>query len=161
MSKLLRTIRFDESDESVFSNAALEQEWAISCAFQFCDNQFEELDGKSRQAFTNGFLGLESFGYSTFGITANITKAALADTELLLAKHFFETYGAPSLQAAMEAAKQEIEFTAQLCEGVPLGTVFAVKREFTLEGRIKEGFHKVKLDDDTLHHGNIWEIQDD
>ena len=45
MTKFLKTIRFDNSDENVFHHAAPQQEWAISSAFQFVDHQWEELDG--------------------------------------------------------------------------------------------------------------------
>ncbi len=161
MSKLLKTIRFDQSDENVFANAATEQEWAISCAFQFCDHQWDELDGKARQAFANGFLGLTSFGYSTFGSVATISESALSDTEMTLARYIFENFGAPDLKSAHAAAREEIQYAAQLCTDVPENTVFAVKREFTVEGRIKETFHKVDMDGECIGHGNIWEIVDD
>ncbi len=161
MSRLLKTIRFDDTDDNVFDHAAIEHEWAISCAFQFCDRQWDELDGKPRQAFNNGFLGLASFGYSTFGITSKISSSEIGEAELVLAKHIFETYGAPDLQAAMGAAKQEIEFTAELCDDVPVGTVFSVTREFTVDGRITESFRKVELDENHIQHGKIWEIVDE
>jgi len=161
MTKLLRTIRFDDSDENVFHNAAVQQEWAISCAFQFCDHQWEELDGKTRQAFTNGFLGLGSFGYSTFGCVVNITNDALAEVEMILAKYIFENYGAPDLKSALDAAKQEIAYTSQLCDEVSENTVFAVKREFTMDGRIKEAFHKIDTQDENSLHAKIWTIVED
>jgi len=161
MSKLLRTIRFDESDENVFHHTAAQQEWAISCAFQFCDHQWEELDGKTRQAFSNGFLGLASFGYSTFGCVTNITASALAEVEMMLAKYIYENYGAPDLKSALEAARQEIAYTCQLCEEVPENTVFAVKREFTMDGRIKEAFHKIDVQDETGLHAKIWTVVED
>lgn len=161
MSKLLRTIRFDDSDENVFHNAAPQREWAISCAFQFVDNQWEELDGKTRQAFNNGFLGLGSFGYSTFGCVANISSSALTDIELQLARYIYERYGAPDLSSALEAAKEEIAYTTSLCEDVPENTVFVVKREFSMEGRIKEAFHKVDIEDEGSLHAKIWTVVDD
>jgi len=161
MSKLLRTIRFDQSDEQVFKNTAAQQEWAISCAFQFCDHQWDELDGKTRQAFTNGFLGLSSFGYSTFGCVVNISKDALAEAEMMLARHIFENYGAPDLKSALEAAKQEVAYIGQLCGDVPENTVFAVKREFNMDGRIKEAFHKIDVEDENGLHAKIWTVVED
>ncbi len=161
MVSLLKSIRFDESDDNVFPIVAIEHEWAISCAFQFCDRQWDDMDGKTRQAFNSGFLGLTSFGYSTFGVTADISSLEFGEIELILAKHVFENYGAPDLQAAMGAAKQEIEFTIGLCADVPPGTIFSVSREFTVDGRIKEGFHQVQLDENHIQHGKIWDIVDD
>lgn len=161
MTKLLKTIRFDESDTNVFHKAAAQQEWAVSCAFQFVDHQWDELDGKTRQAFNNGFLGLGSFGYATFGCVANITASALAETEMILAKFIFENYGAPDLAAALAAAKEEIGYNTSLCADVPENTVFAVKREFSMDGRIKEAFHKVEVEEDGALHAKIWTIEDD
>ncbi|VAV89445.1 hypothetical protein MNBD_ALPHA08-2536 [hydrothermal vent metagenome] len=160
MSKLLRTIRFDDTDENVFHSAAPQQEWAISSAFQFVDHQWEELDGKTRQAFNNGFLGLGSFGYSTFGCVANITNSAREDAEMVLAKYIYEKYGAPDLQAALDAAKEEISYTTELCGDVPENTVFAVKREFSMDGRIKESFHKVDAEEQGSLHAKIWTVED-
>ena len=45
MSKFLRTIRFDASDDRVFARAAAAGEWAVSGAFAFA----EELAEKRRQ----------------------------------------------------------------------------------------------------------------
>ena len=35
--KLLRTIRFDDSDDQVYARAAVPGEWAVSGAFAFAD----------------------------------------------------------------------------------------------------------------------------
>ena len=48
--KLLKTIRFDESDGHVFSHAAVADEWAISGAFELADIEAEAVTGKLRQA---------------------------------------------------------------------------------------------------------------
>src|SRR5262249_15189795 len=56
--KLLKTIRFDASDERVFDLAAAPDEWAVSGALAFAGAAPNSLTGKSRQAFANGFLGL-------------------------------------------------------------------------------------------------------
>ena len=64
--KLARTIHFDESDQNVFARPAETGEWAIPGGFEFSNWTEAELVGKARQAFSNGWLGLESFGRSTF-----------------------------------------------------------------------------------------------
>ncbi len=161
MSKLPRTIRFDDTDTNVFHEAAPQGEWAISCAFQFVDHQWDELDGKTRQAFNNGFLGLGSFGYSTFGCVANITISDLEETELTLARYIYENYGAPDLASALKAAKEEISYTTELCGDVPENTVFAIKREFSMDGRIKEAFSKVDTQEHGALHAKIWTVQED
>ncbi len=162
MAKLIKTIRFDSSDENVFHHAATEEEWAISCAFQFCDLQWEELDGKTRQAFNNGFLGLSSFGFSTFASVCTIADTDLTDVEMTLARYILENHGAPNLGSALGAAKEEIAYAVQLCQDVPENTVFAVKREFSVDGRIKEAFHTVDVDKSGCSTGNMWaSVEDD
>ncbi|MEK9971791.1 MAG: DUF6505 family protein, partial [Ferrovibrio sp.] len=54
--KLLRTIRFDESDARVFPDAADPGEWAVPGTFVFADADPETLSRQERQAFANGFL---------------------------------------------------------------------------------------------------------
>ena len=63
--KLARTIRLDESDDNVFDHPANAGEWAISGGFEFSNWSEENLNGKPRQAFSNGWLSLESFGRAT------------------------------------------------------------------------------------------------
>ena len=63
---LAKTIRFDKSDLNVFETASEEGEWAISGAFEFSNDSSNSLKGKRKQSFVNGFLGLESYGRSTF-----------------------------------------------------------------------------------------------
>jgi len=159
MTKLLKTIRFDESDTNVFARAAEQNEWAVSCAFQFCDLQWDELEGKPKQAFNNGFLGLSSIGYSTFCSVARISPTELDQAQLHLARYLVEDFGAPSLAAAMEAAKEEISYVSQLCTEVDEGKVFAVQRKFNADGRINESFHMVDVDadaDEQCVHENAW-----
>ncbi|HKJ61349.1 MAG TPA: DUF6505 family protein, partial [Hyphomicrobiales bacterium] len=64
--KFMKTIQFDPSDSFVFEKAAEPDEWAIPGGFAFAGTAEDALSGKSRQAFSNGFLSLETFGHSTF-----------------------------------------------------------------------------------------------
>ena len=66
MTRLLRTIRLDASDALVFPRAADPGEWAVPGGFCFWDDDVAALEGKRRQAFRAGFLGLASFGWSTW-----------------------------------------------------------------------------------------------
>src|ERR1700722_1753902 len=63
--KLLKTVRADPSDTFVFDKAAEPGEWAVSGAFMFANLDPATLTGKSRAAFRGGFLGVDSFGWST------------------------------------------------------------------------------------------------
>jgi hypothetical protein len=162
MAKLLTTIRFDDSDKNVFPLAAEQGEWAVSCAFQFCDKQWDDIEGKPRQAFNNGLLGLKSFGYSTFCSVSGISSSEMGNTQLQLARYLVEQFGAPNLEAAMGAAKEEIAYISELCADVAVGKVFTVRREFNANGRIKESFHMVDTEepedgDDCIHH-SAWTL---
>ncbi len=113
--KLLRTIRFDASDERVFDVAAAPEEWAVSGAFAFAGAAPGSLAGKSRQAFANGFLGVASFGRSTFATVAEATAADLEAVEQALVRHFVAHHGAPDEGAARAAAAEETAFVRELC----------------------------------------------
>ena len=73
--KLARTIRFDESDLNIFPRTAEERELALVGTFTFQHLQKTDLIGETRQAFSNGFLGVDSFGYSTFVTVAEAKEA--------------------------------------------------------------------------------------
>ena len=156
--RFLRTIRLDASDEQVFERAAAADEWAVPGTFAFADTPPEALHGKTGQAFCHGFLGLDSFGWSTLVAVAEITPAELEAVVETLARQFVEHYGAPSLEAARAAARAEAEFARGLCEH-PVNTLIAVERELGPDG-IVERFRTIE----PLargRHANIWSIARD
>ena len=57
--KLARAIHFDESDLRVYHSPARTGEWCISGGFEFSNWGEGDLVGKARQAFANGWLGVE------------------------------------------------------------------------------------------------------
>ena len=63
--KFARTIRFDKSDLNIFPVPAEEGELALVGTFSFSNIQSQDLKGKVKQAFSNGFIGCSSFGYSS------------------------------------------------------------------------------------------------
>ena len=144
--KLARTIHFDESDGNVFARAAEAGEWAIPGGFEFSDWTEGELTGKARQAFANGWLGLDSFGRSTFVAVAQIEPAEVEAVTTALAAHFVTYYGAPDLTAARGVAAEEIAFMAELCEDHAPNTLLAVGRELT-EAGVKEAFRAIVPED--------------
>ena len=58
--------------------AAEAGEWAVSGAFQFGATEPQDMTGKLKQAFANGFLGVDSFGRSTFATVGEATDAEIA-----------------------------------------------------------------------------------
>ena len=54
--KFARTIRFDKSDLNIFPLASEEGELAVVGTFNFYNFEPEDLKGKVKQAFSNGFM---------------------------------------------------------------------------------------------------------
>jgi Family of unknown function (DUF6505) len=130
--KLLKTIRADRSDTFIFDKAAEPGEWAVSGAFVFADRDPASLTGKARAAFRGGFLGIDSFGWSTL---VRIVEASETDRKTaleFLAAQLVRRFGAPDLRTARIAAEEEITFAASLCEH-PTGMLIAVSRRFEKE----------------------------
>ena len=73
--KLARAIHFDESDMNVFHSPARTGEWCISGGFEFSNWGEADLTGKARQAFANGWLGLETYGRVTFVAVTQVEAA--------------------------------------------------------------------------------------
>lgn len=153
-----RTIRFDASDEHVFERAAAPDEWAVSGAFAFAAADPASLAGRARQAFVSGFLGTQSFGWSTFVTVAEIRGAEYEGVVEALARHLLDHYGAPSLEDARRAARTEAEFAAGLCEH-RINTLLALERAFGPDGIIER--FRVIEPRDPPGHARIWSIVDD
>ena len=136
--KLLRTIRLDASDTFVFERAAEPGEWAVSGAFVFRYIDASKLEGKMRAAFRSGFLGIETFGWSTLVQVVEASEDDRAAAVERLAQQLVQRFGAPDLATARPAAAEEIAFAASLSDH-PKGMLAAVSR--TLEsGDIREAF---------------------
>ncbi len=140
---LARVIHLDESDMNVYFNPARTGEWALSGGFEFSNWSDADLTGKARQAFANGWLGMETFGRATLVAVTPIEAAELDALEATLAKHFVEIYGAPSMEAAKAVAREELSHMADLCEDHDPNTVLTVQRELTDAG-VREQFRSIK-----------------
>ncbi|MCF6273537.1 MAG: DUF6505 family protein [Rhodobacteraceae bacterium] len=155
---LARAIHFDESDTLVFHNPARTGEWVISGGFEFSNWGEGDLSGKARQAFANGWLGLETFGRVTFVAVTTIEPAELETLTERLAQHFVDIYGAPTLEAAMPVAKVEINAMIDLCEGHEANTLLTVMREL-VESGVSEAFRTIEPPEASLDilavHGEL------
>jgi Family of unknown function (DUF6505) len=147
--KLLRTIRLDPSDGFVFEPAAEPGEWAVVGSFLFWGTEPDRLEGKMRAAFRSGFLGIESFGWSTLAIVTEIEPAAREEAVDQLALRLVERLGAPDLGAARAAAAEEIAFAASLCDPPPQ-TLIALTRRFEA-GAIREQFRTLRPKGPLVH----------
>ncbi len=158
--KFLRVIRFDESDEAVFDNAAVPDEWAVSGGFAYSGITAEHLVGKTRQAFANGFLGLPSFGRSTFATVGEMTEDEHESVTGLLSRHFVENYGAPDADAANAAAREELAFVVDLCADQPVNTVFTLRRVLDEDGEVREEFRIITPPSEPVHT-RVWDVVED
>jgi len=155
--KFLRTIRFDPSDTHVFEHAAEEGEWAISGGFWFGGISQADLKGKRKQAFSNGFLSLESFGFSTFTSVTRITEEERGDISERLSNKLLSDFGAPSIEAARAAAQEEIDYVSEMCAKIQTNAVFGLKRKLDEKNEIRESFTLIEQND--MHSSTrIWEI---
>jgi len=136
--KLPRTIRLDPSDQVVFELAAAPGEWAVPGGFAFWEEDPATMQGKRRQAFRSGFLGLGSFGWSTLVEVAEASEAEREAATASLAGHILAALGAPDAAAARAAAEEEVGFAASLCDHPP-GTVLALARSLE-DGALREQF---------------------
>lgn len=156
--KLARAIHFDESDMNVFAKPARTGEWCVPGGFEFSDWSEGDLVGKPRQAFANGWLGLETFGRVTFVAVTQVEDAELDALERALADHFVVYYGAPSAEAALPVAREEIRHMAELCDEHGPNTLLTVARELTDAG-VREVFRVIEPQDAGLEqfaiHGSL------
>jgi len=146
---LARAIHFDESDQNVFHFPARTGEWCIPGGFEFSNWTEADLTGKARQAFSNGWLGVETFGRVTFVAVTQIEPAEVAALTDALAQHFVDMYGAPSIEAATPIAREEIDHMIGICEDQTANTVLTVARELT-EAGVKESFRMIEPQDAAL-----------
>ncbi len=141
--KLARAIHFDESDTRVFHNPARTGEWCISGGFEFSNWSEADLTGKARQAFANGWMGCETFGRVTFVAVTQIEPSELESLADLLAQHFVDIYGAPTLEAARNVALEELSQMADLCDEHDPNTLLTVARELTEVG-VREAYRMIE-----------------
>jgi hypothetical protein len=141
--QLARVIRLDDSDANVYAPAADPGEWAIPGAFAFSNWTDADLeDGKAREAFTHGWLGLESFGRASLVAVAPITDFERNQLVERLAEYFLEHFGAPSIEAARPVAEDEIAQMQAMCEDQDPNTMIVVERAMEAVG-VREKFRLV------------------
>ncbi|GJE46078.1 DUF6505 family protein [Methylobacterium soli] len=140
--KLPRTLRLDPSDTFVFAHPAEPGEWAVTGSFLFFDVDPTALSAKERAAFRSGFVGVESFGFSTLVVVSEASEAEREAAIAALARHIHDRLGAPDLETARAAAREEIAVAASLCTP-PVNTVIAMNRSLE-QGALKERFRTLQ-----------------
>ena len=148
MTFLPRTIRLDPSDKVIFAPAAEPGEWAVPGTFLFAGRDPDALDRKERIAFRSGFLGSDSFGFSTLVTVTPCRPEERAAAVDRLARQFVDRLGAPDVATALPAAAEEVALAEDLCRGHAEGTLIALARSAE-GGAIRERFRTLKPRDDT------------
>lgn len=141
--KLARAIHFDDSDTRVFHSPARTGEWCVSGGFEFSNWSDGDLVGKAKQAFSNGWMGLETFGRTSLVAVTQLEPFERDALAASLAQHFVQIYGAPSIEAAMGTAQEEIAHMIDLCEEQPPNTLLTVSRTLTDAG-VKESYGMIE-----------------
>ena len=141
--KLLRTIALDPSDTFVFDVAAEPGEWAVSGAFRFWDCDAAALEGKARAAFRGGFLGVQSWGWSTLAQIVPASEEDYCSLVDLLARQLVDRFGAPDVATAKAAAEEEVAFSQSLCSH-PISSLVAVHRAVS-DGEVRESFRRIDV----------------
>jgi len=155
-----RIVRLDDSDERIYETAAAAGEWAVPGAFAFLDIDIEQANGKTREAFRHGFLGTDSFGWSTLVHVDEITFAEYTAVVEKLAQHFVQRYNAPNIDAARLIAQEEATFAASICDHAR-HTLLAVDRAIGEEG-IEENFRVIRPPSGLDHEKiKLWKIVED
>ena len=159
--KLLRTIALDASDTFIFDVPAEPADWAVSGAFRFCNRDPAKLSGKDRSAFRSGFLGVQSWGWSTLAQIVHASEDDCHRLVELLARQLVERFGAPDPATARLAAEEEVRFAQSLCTH-PVSTLIAVHRSAS-DGEVRESFRRLQLREGQGHGKafSFMEIEDD
>ena len=142
---LARAIHFDESDTRVFHNPARTGEWCVSGGFEFSNWTEADLSGKAKQAFSNGWFGLETGGRVTFVAVTQIEPSEVETLTDMLAQHFVTYYGAPDVNAARPVAAEEIAHMVELCDDHGPNTLLTVARDLT-EAGVRESYRVIESD---------------
>lgn len=156
--KFPRAIRLDESDVRVYAHAAEPGEWAVPGGFLFAGRDPETLEAKQRLALRSGWLGTQSFGWTTLVEVAEIAEADFYAVVERLALHLVEAVGAPDQPTALLAAREIADDAAALCDH-KVHTLLAVERDIGARGLVER--FRVIRPDRTTDHARIWQIVPD
>src|SRR5437868_5370962 len=155
MSKLLRAVRLDDSDDQVFRScgAAKDGEWVVTGGYAVCD--FERAPRCTPACHCQvSFVAVASRARCSIAEVAEASAEELEAHIDALAWHLVKDWGAPSWEAARAVAEEEIRHTAGVCETLEPNVWITVKRERRADGtaideqysvydRLLVGSHKV------------------
>src|SRR5262245_8579620 len=151
--KLLKAVRLDDSDERILGaegGAAQDGDWLVSGGYAVCD--LAEGHRIPQCHCRTTFITVGSFRRCTIAEIVEIDAVTYERLTDVLAQHFVEALGAPSLAAARSSAEDEMSYTADLAAGFPDALWITVRRDVTADGlgerysvykRLMIGAHKL------------------
>lgn len=135
--RLLRIVADDGSHG--FEHRAQPGEWAVPGICAFAAEDPARLPPARAAALRQGFLGLESGGWSREVETAELDARTFDGLTLRLAAWLRESVGAPDLDAALALAREELDYARQLATDAPPGARLRVTRRLEA-GDIREAY---------------------
>ena len=133
--KFLKAVRLDDSDARILAGeggAAEDGEWVVSGGYAVCD--LAQGHRTPRCHCDTTFIAAGSSRRCTIAEVAEIGESMLEQLKEDLARFFLAELGAPSLEAARNAAADECAYTAELAGGFPADVWITVKREPSADG---------------------------
>ena len=130
--KLAKTIQLDDSDKKVYLTSAEQGEWAVTGTFLFTDIDPTSWNKKQQISFRDGWLGTDTFGFSTFVQVSDFSEKQKDEVTHKLSAFIYETFNPPGMLSAFNAAEKEIHDMSSLCDH-PIGTILSIKRELNDE----------------------------
>lgn len=154
--KILRTIQLDDSDLHVLPQAAEPGEFAVTGSFLFSNVDPEKIEGQVKIAFASGWLGVASFGFSTFVQVVDIDPDDYEMACRQLAAALVSQLGAPDVLTAMDAARGEIDDATMIAGDHDEGVLLAIERE-PAEGGVRERVRVIEMQE-TGSTRPVWEF---
>jgi hypothetical protein len=130
MTKLLRAVRLDDSDDHVFRacGAAREGEWVVSGGYAACD--FDHAPRCDPPCHCeSSFIAVASKSRCSIAEVVEASDDDLEGQVDALAWHLVKAWNAPSWEAARALAEEEVRHTAEVCETLAPEVWITVKRE--------------------------------
>jgi hypothetical protein len=129
MPKLLRAVRLDDSDDSIFRGcgAAGEGEPVVSGGFAACDfDRAPRCDPPCH--CESSFVAVGSRARCSIAEVVEVSDADYEAQVDALAWHLVKGWGAPSWEAARSVAEEEMRHTAEVCETLAPEVWITVRR---------------------------------
>ena len=127
--KFLKAVRLDDSDSRVYAKEGVAEdgEWLVCGGYAVCDLASGQHYRPQCHCDTS-FIGLTTFGRCTIAEVVEIDEITYHQHVQTLTRHFLNSLGAPSEEAARVLAEEEVAYTADLCESFTPEVWVTVKR---------------------------------